>query len=129
MFDYSGVEGEEARWSSPSADWLNLNHDFPFEKDPWVGEVVYSAINLMDPRYELSREGPSDPSGPKRPSMELVNWRDFRRLRIIDVNVINAHLTVRTASLMLPAPASEFIRPFAAVHRLRVRQVALCLPC
>jgi hypothetical protein len=36
MFDYAGLEDEEARWSCPSADWLGLNHDFLFEKSPWV---------------------------------------------------------------------------------------------
>jgi hypothetical protein len=110
MFDYAGLEDEEARWSCPSADWLGLNHDFLFEKSPWVGEVVCSAINLKDPKYELSREAPPDPSGSKSPSMALVNWRDFRRLRIIDVNVVNADLTVCTFLLSLPTPAFDFIR-------------------
>jgi len=130
MFDYAGFEHEEARWSCPSEDWLGLNHDFPFEKSPWVGEVVCSAINLKDPKYELSREAPPDPLGSKSPSMALVNWRDFRRLRIIDVNVVNADLTVCVPSCFR-SPHLPLIShaPHAAVHRVRVRQVALCIPC
>ena len=87
------ADEEVARWSSPSADWLGLNHDLRFESSPWVGEVIYSAINLEHPRYVLSRDAPIGPSG--RPSSGLVNWRDFRRLRIIDVNVVNDDVTVR----------------------------------
>jgi hypothetical protein len=86
---------EVAGWSTtPTADWLGLNHDLPFESSPWVGEVIISAIKLENPRYVLSGGAPIGPSGSQRPT--LVNWRDFRRLRIIDVHVVNDDLTVRS---------------------------------
>ncbi len=90
------AEEEVASWSSPpAADWLGLNHNLPFESSPWVGEVILSAIKLENPRYVLSSAAPTGPSGSLRPSTGLVNWRDFRRLRIIDVNVVNDDVTVR----------------------------------
>ena len=73
-------------WSSPRDDWLGLNHDLPFHKSPWVGEVIISAIDLKRPTYVLSSSAVEDPAGAKSAPASLVKWRDFRRLRIIDVN-------------------------------------------